>query len=207
MKSSGFCVVLNIYYHMKHKLKICNSSPRDLEDLCRINADLFFGGDFAAGEAYVNFFDVDYKHSVKLVDNGKTVGIMTMCNDGIDRYCRGSFTKNEPKLSRLLKRYRGITGMSLGLDEKYRGHKLSDKLVEAMLDKCQNFDYIVIPVANNLNTHTYWARYGVEEVYSDDTNSFYLLVQNKELKHKLDNIKGINKIAESVINRYLLLTI
>lgn len=178
-----------------------------MEDLYRINGDLFFGGDFAEGKAYVDYFDTDYKHSVKLVDDGKTVGIMTMCNDGIDRYCCGLFTKDEPKLSKLLKRYRGITAMTLGLYEKYRGHKLSDKLVEAMLDKCQNFDYIVIPIANKLNTHTYWARYGAEEVYSDGTNSFYLLVQNKELKHKLDNAKGVNKVAESVINRYLLLTI
>ena len=191
---------------MKHKLKICNTSPSDLEDLYRINADLFFGGDFAEGKAYVDFFDVDYRHSVKLVDNGDTVGILTMCKDGIDRYCNNAFTADEPKLSRLLKRYRGITGMSLGLDKKYRGHKLSDKLVEAMLYMCRDFDYIVIPVANKLNTHTYWARYGVEKVYSDGVNTFYLLILNDDFKHKLDNIKNISKITESVINRYLLLT-
>lgn len=192
---------------MKHKLKICNVSPSDLEDLYKIHADLFFDGDFAQGEAYVDFFDVDYKHSVKLVDNGGVIGVFIMCDDDIDRYCNDAFTADEPKLSRLLKRYRGITGMTLGLGEKYRGHKLSDKLVEAMLYKCRDLDYIVIPIANNLNTHTYWARYGVVEVYSNDVNTFYLLVLNEELKRKLDDIKSIHEITESVINGYLLLTI
>ena len=191
---------------MKRKLKICNANPSDKEDLYRINADLFFDGDSAQAEAYVNFFDVDYRHSVKLVDNGDTVGILTMCKDDIDRYCNNAFTAEEPKLSRLLKRYRGITGMTLGLGKKYRGHKLSDKLVEAMIYKCRDLDYIVIPIANNLNTHTYWARYGVVEVYSNDVNTFYLLVLNEELKHKLDDIKNVGKIVESVINEYLLLT-
>lgn len=191
---------------MKRKLKICTLSPRDLEDLYRINSDLFFGGDFEKGKAYVDFFDVDYKHSVKLVDNGNVVGVMATCKEEIDAYCGGAFSATEPKLSRLLKRYHGIGGMVLGLDEEYRGRKLSDKLVGAMLDKCRDFDYIVIPVENNLKTHTFWARYGAKKVYSDDMNTFYLLLQNKELERKIDAIKRIGKIAESVINRYLLLT-
>lgn len=191
---------------MKHKLKICTLSPRDQEDLYRINGDLFFDGDFEKGKEFIDFFDVDYKHSAKLVDRGKIVGVITTCKEEIDAYCNGSFTADEPKLSRLLKRYRGIGGMILGLEEKYRGHKLSDKLVEAMLDRCRDVDYIVIPVENKLNTHTFWARYGVKKVYSDGVNTFYLLLQNKELERKIDAIKSIDKIAESVINRYLLLT-
>lgn len=162
-------------------MKIKKIKANKIEELYELTGDLFFDGNYEEGKDYVKLFDLDLKHSVYLEHNDKLVGAMLMIKNGIDFYSNNLFSKKYPKANQILQQKNGITGCILGLLPKYRKHGLSDKLVKVMFDLCKSYDYIMIPIDNKLNTHTYWKRHGAQLVFNDGQNSYYVIFIDKSV--------------------------